>query len=71
MGYPMEIHTHHKIAELIEQGTFVLTPARLHNYLILTTYPDITIVKCTTVNSAEYMPLPREEEEHDCVAESK
>ena len=71
MGYPIEIHTHHKIAELIEQGKFVLTPARLHNYLMLTTYPDITIVKCTTVNSAEYMPLPHEGEEHDCVAESK
>ena len=26
---------------------------------------------CTTVNSAEYMPLPHEGEEHDCVAESK
>ncbi|XP_034150968.1 uncharacterized protein LOC114829948 [Esox lucius] len=70
MGYPVIIHTHHKVTELIERGKFVLTNARLLDYLPLLTYPDITIKKCTTVNPAERIPLEFEGEPHDCVAES-
>ncbi|XP_034146322.1 uncharacterized protein LOC117593883 [Esox lucius] len=70
MGYPVIIHTHHKVTELIEHGKFVLTNARLLDYLPLLTYPDITIKKCTTVNPAERIPLEFEGEPHDCVAES-
>ena len=29
MGYPVTIHTHHKVTELIEKGKFVLTNSRL------------------------------------------
>ena len=43
MGYPVTIRTHHKITELIEKGKFVLTDARLLDYLTLLTFPDVTI----------------------------
>jgi len=53
MGYPVTIHAHHKIVELIEQGKFVLTQARILAYSSLLTYPDVTIKQCDTVNPAE------------------
>ena len=71
MGYPINIHVYHKVAELIEKGKFVLTPARIHHFQMLTTFPDITIVKCNRANPAEYMSLPHEGEEHECVRETK
>ncbi|XP_078057621.1 uncharacterized protein LOC144482328 isoform X1 [Mustelus asterias] len=71
MGYLINIHVHHKVAELIEQGKFVLTPARIHHYRMLTTFPDITIIKCNRVNPADYMPLPHEGKEHECLREAK
>lgn len=70
MGYPIIIYTHHKVAELLEQGRFVLTQARSLTYLSLLTYPDITIKRCSTVNPANYIPLEGEGTPHECVAES-
>jgi hypothetical protein len=70
MGYPVTIHTHHKIVELIEQGTFVLTNARTLKYMTLLTYPDVSIKICTIVNSAERVPLEYEGKAPHCVAES-
>lgn len=71
MGYLVRIYTHHKIVEMLDQAKFVLTPARIHNYQMLLTYPDITVVKCDTVNPAEYVPLPGDGTPHECVPESK
>lgn len=70
MGYPVTIYTHHKTVELIEQGKFVLTQARILAYSTLLTYPDVTIKRCKTVNPAELIPLAFEGEPHDCVANS-
>lgn len=44
MGYPIIIHMHHKIAELLEQGRFVFTAPR-STYSVLLTYPDVAIVQ--------------------------
>ncbi len=68
MGYPVTIYTHHKTVELIEQGKFVLTPARILAYSSLLTYPDVTIKRCSTINSAELIPLAFEGKPHECVA---
>ncbi len=70
MGYPVTIYTHHKIVELIEQGKFVLTQARILAYSSLLTYPDVTIKQCHTVNPAELIPLAFEGKLHDCVTNS-
>ncbi len=43
MEYPVTVYTHHKIVELIEQGKFVLTQARILAYSSLHTFPDVTI----------------------------
>ncbi len=43
MGYPVTIYTHHKIVELLEQGKFVLTKARILAYSSLLTYPDVIV----------------------------
>ncbi len=68
MGYPVTIYTHHKTVELIEQGKFVLTPARILAYSSLLTYPDVTIKRCSTINPAELIPLAFEGKPHECVA---
>ncbi len=60
MGYPVIIYTHHKVAELLEQGKFVLTPSRRIAYSTLLTFPDITIKRCITVNPANFIPLQEE-----------
>ncbi len=70
MGYPVTIYTHHKIVELLEQGKFVLTQARILAYSTLLTYPDVTVKRCRTVNPAELIPLAFEGKPHDCVNES-
>ena len=70
MGYPVTIYTHHKVAELIEKGRFVVTNARLLNYLTLLTYPDVTIARCVTVNPAEKIAHANEGTPHNCVSES-
>ena len=70
MGYPVTIRTHHKITELIEKGKFVLTDARLLDYLALLTFPDVTIERCFTVNPADRVPHDFEGTPHDCVADS-
>ncbi len=70
MGYPVTIYTHHKFVELLEQGKFVLTQARIMAYSSLLTYPDVTVKRCRTVNPAELIPLAFEGKPHDCVNES-
>lgn len=70
MGYPITIHTHHKIVELMEQGNFVLSNARTLEYMTLLTYPDVSIKRCATVNPAERIQLDFEAQAHNCVAES-
>lgn len=70
MAYPVTVRTHHKIMELIEQGTFLLTNARTLDYMTLLIYPDVSIKICTTVNPAERVPLEFEGKAVDCVAES-
>ncbi|XP_062905776.1 uncharacterized protein LOC134347311 [Mobula hypostoma] len=67
MGYPVILYTHHKVAELLERGKFVLTPARIAAYQMLLTFPDITIQRCTTSNISDYVPLGYEGEPHVCV----
>ncbi len=56
--------------ELLEQGKFVLTQARILAYSSLLTYPDVTVKRCRTVNPAELIPLAFEGKPHDCVNES-
>ena len=56
MMYPVIIYTHHKVSELIEQGKFVLTPARVNSYRMLLTYPDIGTKVYPTVNIADTIP---------------
>ncbi len=70
MGYPVTIYTHHKVAELLEQGKFVLTPSRCIAYSTLLTFPDIAIKRCTTVNPANFIPLQDEGTPHECIADS-
>lgn len=70
MGYPVIIYTHHKVAELLERGRFVLTQARCLTYSTLLTYPDITIKRCTTTNPANFIPLEGEGNPHECVTDS-
>lgn len=70
MGYPIIIYMHHKVAELLEQGRFVLTQTRSLTYLTLLTFPDITIKRCSTLNPANYIHLEGEGMPHECVAES-
>ncbi len=70
MGYPVTIYTHHKVVELIEQGKFVLTQARILAYSSLLAYPDVTIKQCHTVNPAVLIPLAFEGKPHDCVTDS-
>lgn len=70
MGYPVIIHTHHKITELINQGKFLVTQARCVQYTPLLTYPDITIKRCTTTNPANVIPFDFEGEPHECIAET-
>lgn len=57
MGYPVIIYCHHKVAELLEKGRFVLTQARCLTYSSLLTYPDITIKRCTITNPANFIAL--------------
>ncbi|XP_072909008.1 uncharacterized protein [Hemitrygon akajei] len=66
LGYPV---THHKVAELLERGIFMLTLARIA-YQMLLTFPDITIQRCTTSNIADFVPLGYEGEPHDCVGKT-
>ena len=70
MGYPVTIFTHHKVAELIDQGKFVLTNSRLLQHLALLTFPDVNIQRCSTVNPAEKIPHDFEGTPHNCVADS-
>lgn len=70
MGYPVTIYTHHKTAELLEKGRFVLTQARSLAYSTLLTYPDITIKRCTTTNPANFITLEGEGTPHECVSVS-
>ncbi|GCC49582.1 hypothetical protein chiPu_0033866 [Chiloscyllium punctatum] len=51
---------HHKVAELLENEKFVLTPARGLAYWMLLTFPDITIQTCTTRTSADYVSFEYE-----------
>lgn len=57
------------MAELLEKGVFVLTPARITAYQMLLTFSDITIQRCTS-NLADYVPLGHEGEPHDCVGQA-
>ena len=52
------------VVEMLDKAKFVLKPARIHNYQMLLVYPDITVVKCDTVNPAGYVPLPFDLMEH-------
>lgn len=70
MGYPVNIYTHHKVTELVEQGRFVLTAPRTLQYCALLTYPDVTIVRCNTINPADNIPFQFGREPHECVAEA-
>lgn len=69
MGY--DIHTHHKLANLIKKSKFVLTNQRLQTYTRVLQYPDVTVKSCTTANPVDLVPLPHEGEPHDCEAEVK
>lgn len=68
MGYPTVIMTSHKIAELINQGRFVVTQARCLQYVPLLTYPAVTIKRCSALNPAMTVPF---EFEGECVAETR
>lgn len=70
MGYAVTIYTHHKVTELVELGKFVLTTPRTLQYRGLLTYPDVSIVRCNTINLADNIPLSFEKEPHECVAEA-
>ncbi|XP_046899565.1 uncharacterized protein LOC124483259 isoform X2 [Hypomesus transpacificus] len=70
MGYPITIYTHHKIANLVERGKFLLTEARIRSYVTMLRYPDVSIKTCTTVNPANTIPLPEEGTPHDCETET-
>lgn len=39
-------------------------------YCTLLTYPDVTIVRCNTINPANSVPFQFEGEPHECVAEA-
>lgn len=69
MDYPRQIHVHHKIANLIMTGKFVLTTQRIQTYSRLLQHPDVTIKVCRTSNPADLMPIPVEGEPHDCDVE--
>lgn len=68
MGYPVVVFTHHKVSELLEHEKYC--SHCMLQYCTLLTYPDVTIVHCTTINPAESISFQFEGEAHKCVTES-
>lgn len=67
--YPVNIYTHHKQTNLIEQGKFDLTSQSLQTYAHLLQYPDVSLKTCNTVNPVNLVPLPTGGEPHNCETE--
>lgn len=71
MGYPITILCHHSLRNLLNYGKYTLTMSRLRDYHRLVEQPDVTLIRCSTINPAENLPTPEDGEPHDCVQESE
>lgn len=71
MGYPVTILTHHSLRNLLNHGKYTLTMPRLRDYHRLLEQEDVTLVRCNTINPAEFLPTSEDGEPHDCVGEAE
>lgn len=71
MGYPVTILVHHAIKNLLNHGKYALTASRIRDYHRMLEQPDVSVVRCNTVNPSESLPVASDGEPHDCVFEAE
>ena len=68
MGHPVNLYTSHQLHALLTSPRFVLTQARRTGYEVILSAPELTILRCKTINPATKMVLPVDGTPHDCLS---
>lgn len=71
MGFPVTILTHHSVRNLLNCSKYTLTASRIRDYYRMLELPDVTLVRCATVNPADWLPTSDDGSPHDCVREAE
>lgn len=65
MGHPVTLYTSYQLHALLSSLRFVITQARRIWYEVILSAPELTTMRCYTVNPASRMMIPDEETPHD------
>ncbi|KAJ7410453.1 hypothetical protein BTVI_53288 [Pitangus sulphuratus] len=68
LGHPVTVYIPHEVETLLKQyATQALSPQQTHRYeLILLIADNLALKRCNTLNPTTLMPLPDDEEHHQC-----